>query len=390
MHRENLYYDKMWQVDVTGRNNIEYKNIYLGKDRLLTKMGNETYHNASDNSYQRINQYYNHANHIGSVNVISDYQGKEFKYVEYTPYGEEWFSETSNLNSGAVGPDGLEYGFTDHLHDEETGLIYANARYLDPKTSRWMSSDPAMADYMPLSKEHKNAEEYNQNLPGMGGIYNSRNLQTYHYAGNNPIKYTDPTGESVVVGVLGFVSTATSYIPHPVARVVSITTRVAATAITIYELSESIDHQNESSDTSETANPTAVSTVSTSGGSPQGGKDNQEDPEEDIEKRNDQPRYEGDKDPSTAVGRRGDRGIEWNMDNRARMINHRRYTKHAIDRMQQRGITPRVVENALKNGIRVANSNGTSTYITEDISVIVNENGDVVTIIPSSSGSVVP
>ncbi|NIZ41055.1 RHS repeat-associated core domain-containing protein [Entomospira entomophila] len=193
--RENLYYDKMWQVDVTGRNNIEYKNIYLGRDRLLTKMGNEAYHNASDNSYQRINQYYNHANHIGSVNVISDYQGKEFKYVEYTPYGEEWFSETSNLNSGAVGPDGLEYGFTDHLHDEETGLIYANARYLDPKTSRWMSSDPAMADYMPLSKEHKNAEEYNQNLPGMGGIYNSRNLQTYHYAGNNPLKYTDPTGQ---------------------------------------------------------------------------------------------------------------------------------------------------------------------------------------------------
>ncbi|NIZ41051.1 RHS repeat-associated core domain-containing protein [Entomospira entomophila] len=273
----------MWQVDVTGRNNIEYKNIYLGRDRLLTKMGNETYHNASDNSYQRINQYYNHANHIGSVNVISDYQGREFKYVEYTLYGEEWFSETSNLNSGAVGPDGLEYGFTDHLHDEETGLIYANARYLDPKTSRWMSSDPAMADYKPLSKEHKNAEEYNQNLPGAGGVFNSRNLQTYHYAGNNPIKYVDPTGESVVVGVLGFVSTATSYIPHPAARVVSITTRVAATAIAIYELSESIDHQNESSDTSDTseiANPTAVSTVSTSGGSPQGGQDNQEDPEE--------------------------------------------------------------------------------------------------------------
>jgi hypothetical protein len=39
------------------------------------------------------------------------------------------------------------------------------------------------------------------NLPGMGGIYNSRNLQTYHYAGNNPIKYTDPTGEFVVLAI---------------------------------------------------------------------------------------------------------------------------------------------------------------------------------------------
>jgi hypothetical protein len=55
-----------------------------------------------------------------------------------------------------------------------------------------------MEEYLPLSPENKNAEEYNKNLPGMGGIYNSRNLQTYHYAGNNPLKYVDPTGESVL------------------------------------------------------------------------------------------------------------------------------------------------------------------------------------------------
>ena len=28
-----------------------------------------------------------------------------------------------------------------------------------------------------------------------GGIYNSVNFNLYHYAGNNPIKYTDPTGQ---------------------------------------------------------------------------------------------------------------------------------------------------------------------------------------------------
>jgi hypothetical protein len=61
-----------------------------------------------------------------------------------------------------------------------------------------------MEEYLPLSPENKNAEEYNKNLPGMGGIYNSRNLQTYHYAGNNPIVYSDPTGESVVL-VIGLI-----------------------------------------------------------------------------------------------------------------------------------------------------------------------------------------
>jgi hypothetical protein len=30
----------------------------------------------------------------------------------------------------------------------------------------------------------------------MGGVYNVINLHTYHYAGNNPLKYTDPDGNA--------------------------------------------------------------------------------------------------------------------------------------------------------------------------------------------------
>ena len=56
------------------------------------------------------------------------------------------------------------------------------ARYLDPRTSRWLSADPAVGEYMAGSNV------------GQGGIYNQVNFNLYHYAGNNPIKYTDPTG----------------------------------------------------------------------------------------------------------------------------------------------------------------------------------------------------
>lgn len=38
--------------------------------------------------------------------------------------------------------------------------------------------------------------KHNENLPGMGGVFNVVNLHVYHYAGNNPIKYTDPDGKS--------------------------------------------------------------------------------------------------------------------------------------------------------------------------------------------------
>ena len=79
--------------------------------------------------------------------------------------------------------------------DEETGLYYYGARYLDPKYSRWLSGDPAVTDYMAGTSA------------GEGGIYNTVNLNVYHYAGNNPVKYIDPDGrdiEDIKRGTRGF------------------------------------------------------------------------------------------------------------------------------------------------------------------------------------------
>lgn len=50
------------------------------------------------------------------------------------------------------------------------------ARYLDPKYSRWLSTDPALTSYV----------ERKYDGPS-GGIYNSVNLNLYHYGENNPI-----------------------------------------------------------------------------------------------------------------------------------------------------------------------------------------------------------
>jgi RHS repeat-associated protein len=83
--------------------------------------------------------------------------------------------------------------------DEETGLYYYGARYLDPKTSRWLSGDPAIPEYIPSAPVSDEARERNGSLPGMGGVFNVVNLHVYHYAGNNPVKYVDPDGETIIV-----------------------------------------------------------------------------------------------------------------------------------------------------------------------------------------------
>jgi uncharacterized protein RhaS with RHS repeats len=85
--------------------------------------------------------------------------------------------------------------------DAETGFYYYGARYLDPKTSRWISADPALGEYVPSAPVDEEAKKRNGNLPGQGGVFNYVNLHVYHYAGNNPVKYVDPDGRENIASI---------------------------------------------------------------------------------------------------------------------------------------------------------------------------------------------
>ncbi|MGR5287732.1 DUF4258 domain-containing protein [Vibrio maritimus] len=66
-------------------------------------------------------------------------------------------------------------------------------------------------------------------------------------------------------------------------------------------------------------------------------------------------------------------------------MNARTYSGHAIDRMQERGCTPSVVENALKNGTPSPGNKPNTTVFTDtanNVRVVTNsETGNVVTVI---------
>ncbi|WP_253714844.1 RHS repeat-associated core domain-containing protein [Treponema sp. OMZ 803] len=183
---ETLYFNNFYtiHIPVQDKNNPQglrvHKHIFVGNSRLVTAMTHTD--NNGDNAEQREKRYYYHSDHLGSAQFVTDWKGRQYEHIEYTPYGELWIEEV------AAGLDKLPFRFTGKEMDEETGLYYYGARYLDPKYSRWLSGDPALGDYIP------SAGADSSELAGMGGVYNTVNLHLYHYAGNNPIKYIDPTG----------------------------------------------------------------------------------------------------------------------------------------------------------------------------------------------------
>ena len=189
---ETLYFNNFFTIHIPtqDQNNPQglrvHKHIFVGNSRLVTAMTHTD--NQGDNEEQKVKRYYYHSDHLGSAQFVTDWKGRQYEHIEYTPYGELWIEEV------AAGLDKLPFRFTGKELDEETGLYYYGARYLDPKYSRWLSGDPALGEYIPQAPVNDEAKKHNENLPGMGGVYNTINLHVYHYAGNNPIKYTDPDG----------------------------------------------------------------------------------------------------------------------------------------------------------------------------------------------------
>ena len=88
--------------------------------------------------------FFYHSNHLGSTSYITDDKANITQYDAYLPYGELLVDEHSSSED-------LPYKFNGKELDEETGLYYYGARYMDPKISMWLGVDPLMEKYTNVS-----------------------------------------------------------------------------------------------------------------------------------------------------------------------------------------------------------------------------------------------
>ena len=78
--------------------------------------------------------FFYHSDHLGSTSYITDDKANITQYDAYLPYGELLVDEHSSSED-------LPYKFNGKQFDEETGLYYYGARYMNPVTSLWYGVD---------------------------------------------------------------------------------------------------------------------------------------------------------------------------------------------------------------------------------------------------------
>jgi RHS repeat-associated protein len=104
--------------------------------------------------------------HLGSVNQLVDPYGAPLAGERqlYKPWGEKRLNTSISLT---------RVGYTGQYDQAEIGLIFYQARWYDANINRWASPDTVIPDN-----------------------YNALDWDRYQYVRSNPLKYSDPTGQT--------------------------------------------------------------------------------------------------------------------------------------------------------------------------------------------------
>jgi RHS repeat-associated protein len=159
----NTYYaNKYYNVDPTGK---KTKSIYANGELVGTV---ETVDAV-------VTPYYNHNDHLGSLNVVTDTNGAQVELLDYYPFGGQ------RISSGTYTGQKQYIG---QYYDTDTGLNYLNARYYKATTGQFNSEDSM---FWVLPQE---------------SLLDPQQQNSYSYSRNNPINRSDPSGNASILATI--------------------------------------------------------------------------------------------------------------------------------------------------------------------------------------------
>lgn len=163
------YYLDDYEKDISGASTkyIHYINAGQGLVAIVVRENNADTYN------------YVYTDHLGSVLTVTNSSGVNVAEQNFDPWGRK--RNTTNWTYVGVQavPSWLYKGFTGHEHLPQFTLINMNGRLYDPLLGSMLSADNQVQ------------------MPDF-----TQNYNRYSYAFNNPLRYTDPSGESVIGAIL--------------------------------------------------------------------------------------------------------------------------------------------------------------------------------------------
>lgn len=123
--------------------------------------------------------HYLHRDYQGTILAITDQAGKVEEQRHFDAWGNIIKLKKDGNDVAVNASLLLERGYTGHEHFMQVNLIHMNGRMYDPKLHTFLSVDNHIQD-----------------------PFNSQNYNRFGYVLNNPLLYTDPSGEFLFVPIL--------------------------------------------------------------------------------------------------------------------------------------------------------------------------------------------
>lgn len=172
------------KTTLTHDDTLKRSTLYIGDDcELETTPGSSRYIDlikfggrvvalhVRDTVAQTDSLYYVHSDLLGSWERVMNQSKVTVQRCHFDPWGNRM-----SATNWAQDIDGKDFpfhrGFTGHEHYDRFGIINMNARLYDPAVCRFFSPDPQLQN-----------------------PFSTQGLNRYTYCNNNPVMFSDPTGE---------------------------------------------------------------------------------------------------------------------------------------------------------------------------------------------------